>query len=199
MPLRCHRLGVFLATLAASASALAAPLPGVPDEDYALLSSAIAHGLGPEAKRIVIADMTSGDPSAIVAGDAKFDELAEKLATTPALLRRWATLNQRRYPLTKRFTLPLAYELLLQADREMIFSGPDPAQGWQRFFTRYPDAPGLLQVSRVAVDDAAQNALVYIEFQCGANCGAGRLVQMQRAPDQAWRVQAGELIWIAGP
>ena len=73
----------------------------------------------------------------------------------------------------------------------------DPATGWARFRKRFPAAPGLLRVSRVAVDDPQLQALVYVEFACGPECGTGRLIRLARS-GEAWLVQSGELVWVAG-
>jgi hypothetical protein len=57
----------------------------------------------------------------------------------------------------------------------------------------------VVRLSRVAFDAQHLQALVYLEFQCGPECGSGRLVQIARDPSGRWQVQSGELIWIAGP
>lgn len=189
-------LAVCLLSAGCALLAQAASAPLMPAE-YGVLSAVLEHGLEPDTKSIAIAAQTTGDPAAVVPPGAKLDELATKLETTPALLATWSTLNRQVSVLEQKFTLSTSYELVDEALRAKIFADDDPAQGWARFHARFPNAPGLLRVSRVALDDTQQNALVYVEFACGPACGAGRLIRASKPADR-WLVLSGELMWVAG-
>ncbi len=182
--------------LALLSNAHAAP-PALTPMEYAVLSQVISHGLPADTRAIVISAVTTGDPSSLVPPDADLEALAKKLETAPGLLAGWAGLNQQQSPLGARLTLAVEYELLDESLRKKIFAGEDPAAGWARFHKRFPNAPGLLRVSRVAIDEQQQQALVYVEFACGPECGTGRLLRLARS-DDAWLVQSGELVWVAG-
>lgn len=187
-------------TLLLVTSVAAAVLDQVlPEEEYACLSDLLGHGLGSEAKQAVIADLTTGDPSLIVGGDLPIEARALALNTKPELLREWAKLNEQNYPVLRQFHLPLPYTLLTESERDLLFRGDNPVAGWKLFFVRFPGSPGLLRVSRVAFDTAKTHALLYLELQCGAECGTGRLLQATRAANGPWQIEFGELIWIAGP
>ena len=175
------------------------PLSATPEpEEYALWSAVIGHGLDKAAKAVVIGHKTTADLRGVVPPGAKVEDVAKRLETTPALLSRWVALNQEGAPLERNFKLPLPYELMDEKARNELFKGPDPAESWQRFASAHPGAPGLLRVSRAALDDPGQNALVYVEFQCGARCGSGRLIRAQLGP-KGWQLLSGELIWVLGP
>jgi hypothetical protein len=171
----------------------------IPEEEYACLSDILGHGLDRDTKQAIIADQTTGDPAAIVGGSRPTEARALELNTQLELLREWARLNQRAYPLTANFKLSTPYSLLTESDRDLLFRGDNPEAGWKLFFARYVGSPGILRVSRVAFDSTRTHALVYLELQCGPECGAGRLVQAKRAPNAAWEIEFGELLWVAGP
>ena len=188
-----------LATPKPAGAMPARPLSDTPEpEEYALWSQIISHGLEQGAQRVVLALKTSADLRAIVPPGAKLEEVAKRLETTPELLSRWVALNQEPAPLERNFTLSLPYVLLDERIRAELFRSPDPALGWRQFAAAYPGAPGLLRLSRAALDDAGQNALVYVEFHCGARCGSGRLIRAQMGA-KGWQLLSGELIWVTGP
>ena len=184
--------------------ALAAPPVAVtaaePDAStqYALWSALITHGLGADAKSVVIAQRTTDETSAVLAPDAKLEDVATKLDVSPTLLNAWVAANQSSLSLERQFSLRAQYHLLDDKTRADIFTGDDAAANWGRFRAKFPDAPGLLRLSRTAVDAPAGHALAYIEFTCGPACGSGRLIRALRK-GKNWTVISGELIWIARP
>ncbi|MGD9600350.1 MAG: hypothetical protein AB7O21_00435 [Gammaproteobacteria bacterium] len=184
--------------LLAGFSLAGAAAPALPPHEYAIFSALLSHGLSPEARQAVIADTTTGDPARIVSGRAT-EARAQELHTTTELLREWTRLNQRTFELAHEFVLPLPYALFSEADRDLLFRGDEPVAGWLSFFERYPGSDGVIRLSRAALDRTGTHALVYLELECGPECGSGRLVHLQRGEDAAWGVEGGELIWIAGP
>lgn len=166
-------------------------------DEYAVLSAVIAHGLPPDTKAIAIAARTTTQPETVVPPGADLQALATQLETTPALLYYWTNLNREAATLEAKFTLKPTVELVDDTLRAKIFAGDDPAAGWARFRKRFPHAPGLLAVSRVALDDTRTAALVYVEFACGPACGTGRLIRLSRV-NTTWAVLSGELMWVAG-
>lgn len=187
---------LFLLLTGAGAWSTATAAPPLPAAEYALYSALLAHGLAPETREAVIADSTTGDPSRVVDGAAS-SARATELGTRVELLREWARLNQQVFTLERRFTLQMPYVLFAESDRDLLFRGDNPEAGWKLFYTRYPGSDGLIRLSRAAFDGT--QALVYLEFQCGPECGSGRLVQLSRDARGNWQVDGGELIWIAGP
>ncbi len=175
----------------------AAAEPTLEPAEYEVLSHVINHGLPADTRAIAISAQTTGDPDTLVPADADLEALAKRLDTAPGLLAGWAGLNRQHSPLARKLTLRARYELVPEALRAKIFAGDEPALSWARFHARFPDAPGLLGVSRVAIDEARLNALVYVEFACGPECGTGRLVRLARV-DGLWQVLSGELLWAAG-
>lgn len=175
------------------------PLSPTPEpEEYTLWSAVISHGLDPSAKAVVLAQKTAADLRGVVPLGSKVEDVAKRLETTPQLLSRWVALNQEASTLERNFKLPLPYVLADPKALAELFKGPDPTESWQGFAAAHPGAPGLLRLSRAALDDPGQNALVYVEFQCGARCGSGRLIRAKLGP-KGWQLLSGELIWVTGP
>ena len=172
----------------------------LPPEEYALFSALLRHGVGTDARQVVIADTTTGDPAHVGGHGEPVADRAKILETTPELLGEWIRLNSRTAPLSATsFHLPIPIVTLSKVDHEQLFSGDNPVTGWQRFYNRYPDSVGLIRLSRAALDARGTHAIVYLEFQCGAECGSGRLVQLSQYPGGGWQIDAGSIIWVAAP
>src|ERR1051325_5761005 len=71
-----------------------------------------------------------------------------------------------------------------------------PEQNWKAFYRQYPDASGLIGVSRVGFNFDAAQAVVYIEIGCGGLCGNGYIAHLQRGM-WGWKVQKLEHLWIS--
>lgn len=181
----------------ACAGVPAAPEPTLAPGEYEVLSAVLAHGLPADTRAVAVSARTTGEPDALVPSGADVEALAARLEVAPGLLAGWAALNRQRGTLEPKLKFAVRFELVSDELRAKIFAGEEPAQGWARFHARFPDAPGLLGVSRVAIDDERQHALVYVEFACGPECGTGRLVHLARAAE-GWQVVSGELLWVAG-
>ena len=186
-------------TLLALTSHAAPPLAPLPVAEYEVLSALLAHGLDPATRGAVIADRTTGAAAGITLDMNNAEGEATRLGTTAALLREWNRLNERAFLFEKKFTLRVPYDLLADFERETFFQGDDPEAGWSRFFRRFPVSDGIIRLSRPAVDHTYAQALVYLEFQCGAECGSGRMVSLTRQPGKAWSVTGGALLWVAAP
>ncbi len=166
------------------------------DFEYIIISTVIKHGLGDDNRNIVIDESTTGESINIVEPGRTPEEFAEDLGTTPAALREWSLINRDRYLLAHQLSLGGPYHLLSNDERLKIFNHSDPEVNWQQFRAHFPNAPGIIRVSRPSTDATVNSALLYLEFECGAKCGSGRLINLvQNIPEQ-WQVTSGSLIWI---
>ncbi len=189
-------LWVALTTTATSAQAVGSKLQ---EFEYAIISTVIKHGLSGGAGKIVIDESTTGESVDIADPEKTIEEFAKELGTTPPALREWSLINRDRYRLQQQLKLEEPYHLLANDERLQIFNSDDPEVNWQQFRARFPDAPGIIRVSRPSTDATANAALLYLEFECGAKCGSGRLINLvQTLPDQ-WQVTSGSLVWITAP
>jgi len=167
--------------------------------DYQIISSVINHGIDEDGENIIVDGMTTGANINISKSSQTVEELALEFDTTVTALREWTRINGRRYILQEKLALDRQYTLLAEVDRSDIFNDDDPAVNWRRFRTRFPHAAGIIRVSRPGIDDTAKNAIVYLEYACGAYCGSARLVNLAQAESGAWLVTSGTLVWITSP
>ena len=169
------------------------------DFEYAIISTALQHGLGDATGKVVIDVSTTGQSVDIADPKKTLEDSAKELGTTPAALTEWSLINRDRYRLEQQLALNAPYHLLADDERLQIFNNDDPDVNWQQFRARFPDATGIIRVSRPSTDATANSALLYLEFECGAKCGSGRLINLvQTVPDQ-WQVTSGSLVWITAP
>lgn len=62
----------------------------------------------------------------------------------------------------------------------LLDSGKPWPSDWDAFYERYPESTGRLQFSRAVLDGNATSALVYAWNGCGAVCGEGWLILLER-------------------
>ncbi len=165
-------------------------------EEIEIYNVLINHGLGPTSEMVVIASETTGDPIGIALQDGKI-ELITELGATEETLLDWQGKNKQQVPIKVALTLNVSYQVLNERERESILNNEYPQIGWQNFFAYYENTSGLLRLSRVGFDIARKHALVYVEYQCGAACGSGRLVHLIRKTDDVWSVNNATLMWMA--
>ncbi|SEM00665.1 hypothetical protein SAMN05518845_114172 [Variovorax sp. YR750] len=67
---------------------------------------------------------------------------------------------------------------------------------WESFYKAYPDAAGLVRISRAGIDEAASQALFFMSLSYGGLRGTGYFVLLHR-PLGVWRVLATEQAWIS--
>jgi hypothetical protein len=103
--------------------------------------------------------------------------------------------NEESYPLADNFNLPSRVLLLEPEELEEIFVG-DPFYGWREFYSRYPDAQGILTLSRVGFNADMSRALVYVGHSCDSLFGVGYYLILVKK-DGEWSVQDEVQKWIA--
>jgi hypothetical protein len=84
-------------------------------------------------------------------------------------------------------------DLLSREDHHAIFEG-DLDEGWKRFYGKYPDAVGLITISRVGLNREKDRALFYMSCIRGALAAVGQMHVLKREND-VWIKQP---VWI-GP
>lgn len=189
--------GAVISTVLLVAALAAGPAPAaLDDRDVRVLSALLTHGLEAGTPLVVVAERTTGDPAAITADDALRDAVAGGLEVPPEALASWSRRNAGAHRIERPLDLPVSYQLLDDETLAELFDDAEPGAGWARFFARFEGAPGIVRVSRPGYDDALATAVVYVEHQCGATCGAGRLVRLS-SDGTAWRVDGGAVVWMS--
>jgi hypothetical protein len=102
--------------------------------------------------------------------------------------------NEAAYPVRPDMDLGLSYVLLTREEMNRIFD--INTSGWDVFYTRYPNSPGLTTISRVGFNAGFTQALVYIGTQSHWLAGAGYYVLLEKV-DDAWTVVQQIMVWIS--
>ncbi len=154
----------------------------------------------PAAKILVIEQTTATADEAFVATDPQRERLVKDLpqATGKVIddfLRVSATPSELRVPgqLVRR---NVRLQMVRKKDMDRLFDLGKPSLAWARFYELYPDAAGLVQISRVGIDESAAQALFYMSIRQGGLRGSGHFVLLHR-PFGIWRVLATAKAWIS--
>lgn len=191
-----HLYGIIFALALLPSFTFAAKLAG---EEYTVISAALAHGAGSQAGHMVIDETSTGTVISIAQAGLSAAEAATELGTSVSAMREWSRLNRKRYNLSTQLLVGSDTVFLTATDRASIFSGDQPRENWRRFFAKFPDSVGIVRLSRPGIDEVNGTALLYLEFECGAECGSGRLINLQRDDSAKWQVTTGSLVWITAP
>jgi hypothetical protein len=203
-------LAFVLAAALAACDAARLPVPdrvAPPDAaEYAVWSVALrTHILESRDQMAVIIDSTWTVPTHLDEADRYGREmLRDSFSAAEALFPRFDVLNARPYPLRPAFSIGRASALLSTAEMKAFFglrSGQEwkeanHGSGWDRLRARFPDAEGVIRLSRVAFSADGRWALMYFDIQCGVTCGGGNYLGLRRAGD-TWRVVADVNLWAS--
>ena len=166
------------------------------ERELGVWSALVNHGLEATAKMVVLAEQTTGDPAAIARDAATTAGIVKQLDVPPSAFADWQRRNVHIDPIDATLKLNISYQVLDAKTRKALFEGVVPGSGWQNFFKRFPGAPGLLRLSHVGFDDTLSHALVYVEHECGAECGTGHLFHLHLSAGGDWQVQGGVTVWM---
>ena len=96
------------------------------------------------------------------------------------------------------FHQDLAVSVLADKDYERLFiSRPLPGVDvWKPFYDAFPQATGVIQLSRAGFSSDGRQALVYIGRQSHLLAGEGSMVLLRR-DEKGWRIGRIERIWVS--
>jgi hypothetical protein len=115
----------------------------------------------------------------------------------PELPTSFMARNQASRTLGPDMSLGAPYVLLTDAEVSQIFSpGSDPSLGWQTFYSKYPEARGIITLSRVGFNAAGDEALVYVGSQF-ESLGAEGLYYLLVRQGDAWVVDQQAVTWVS--
>jgi hypothetical protein len=102
--------------------------------------------------------------------------------------------NEAAYPLRPDMDLGLPYVLLTRDEANQIFAVN--TDGWDVFYSRYPNSPGMTTVSRVGFNADFTQALVYVGTQSHWLAGAGYYLLLEKSFG-TWQVEQQVMAWIS--
>ena len=86
------------------------------------------------------------------------------------------------------------YTLLSQSARDQIFGKNQ--SGWDIFYYRFPQAPGITTFSRVGFNGNLDQALVYMGTQSNWLAGSGYYILLKKS-NGTWSIDQQVMIWIS--
>ena len=86
------------------------------------------------------------------------------------------------------------YTLLSQSVRDQIFS--QNQSGWDIFYNRYPQAPGITTFSQAGFNASLDQALVYMGTQSNWLVGAGYYYLLKKV-EGIWSIDQQVMIWVS--
>lgn len=188
--------------LAACASATATPIhtpsPTDIEAEEVAVYAALLLAKYPDQDimlNVVLMEQTTSEPGGIenIPGELEY-VLGEMTGVDPATAASFQVRNDAAYPLKADMDLGLQYVLLSEDDRRQIFNVNQ--DGWETFYSRYPDSPGITSVSRVGFNMAMNQALIYFGIDRHWLAGAGFYVLMKKV-DGAWSIDQQVMTWIS--
>jgi hypothetical protein len=165
--------------------------PGDPElEEQAVYS--VVLGV-PPGKILILSDTTQSGFDYL--GDRRESEKYIR-KSMPALsrdaLESYLSRNDQPYPLSSGMDLGVEYHLMSDEEMNEIFGN----NGWEEFYSRYPEASGSTTVSRVGFNRDLTEALVYVGNQAAPLAGMGNLIRLEKRNGE-WRIMDQLMLWIS--
>jgi hypothetical protein len=112
----------------------------------------------------------------------------------PATTDSFRVRNATAVAVHSDMSLGTNYILLSQAVRSQIFG--QNQDGWQLFYEKYPDAPGITSLSQVGFNVTLDQALVYVGTLSHYLAGAGYYILLKKV-NGTWTIDQQVMTWIS--
>jgi hypothetical protein len=143
----------------------------------------------------VIMATTATDATGVDNTSQTLDYILQNMhGVAPETVNSFRARNDTSYPIRPDMALGSPYSLLTQAGRSRIFG--QNQSGWEVFYNRYPQAPGITTLSRVGFNVTFDQALVYIGTQSNWQVGAGYYVLLKKT-NGVWNIDQQVMAWIS--
>jgi len=175
----------------------ALPTPTAPDietEEEAVYAALFEEMYG-EPQMLALMAETETSPMSTENTDSTLEYVLSQMSEVDEeTVAGFRVRNDAAYPLRPDMDLGLPYVLLTRDDVDEIFDVN--TSGWDVFYTRYPNSPGLTSVSRVGFNADFTQALVYIGTQSHWLAGSGHYVLLEKTGGR-WQVEQQVMTWIS--
>jgi hypothetical protein len=147
------------------------------------------------ASSFVIMDATATNPAGVENSAQTLDYVLQNLHdVAPETVDSFRVRNNAVYSIRTDMNLGGEYTLLSWAERNQIFG--QNQSGWQIFYNRYPNAPGITALSRVGFNTTFNQALVYFGTQSDWLAGAGYYILLNKLNGD-WTIDQKVMTWIS--
>ncbi len=203
-PFPSSRLGAILVALllitlttACQQEATPVPTPMEVDpqaEEESVYASLFAEIYG-EPRMYVLMEQSSPGMGGVEALDSILDTYLTRFSDLEAeTAESFRLRNETATSLPANMDIGLPYVLLTQADFQEIFALN--TSGWDVFYTRYPNSPGMTTLSRVGFNDDFTQAFLYAGTWSNWLAGAGFYYLLEKV-DGAWVILQQVMAWIS--
>jgi hypothetical protein len=172
------------------------PTPSGPqvDAEEAAVYAALVKAQFPAAM-LVVMDTTATDVGSSTDLEKTLQYVLENMRSVDAAtVDSFRSRNAAPGPVRADMDLGVPYSLFSRDQLNAMFNVNQ--DGWQAFYDKFPDAPGMLTVSHVGFNAAFDQALVYAGIQSQALAGAGHYFLLVKV-DGVWTVDQQVMTWIS--
>ena len=156
--------------------------------------TALVDTLYPTSALLVIMEQTQTSVIGL-AEVATYQRVQESLKEMSAeTLQNFRLENNELHTLRTSMVLGRKYILFSLKDRQELFRINQ--SGWDVFYNRYPDAPGIITFSKVGFNKTMDLALVYVGMQSNWLAGVGNFYLLQQVNGK-WVIEAQVNSWIS--
>jgi hypothetical protein len=143
----------------------------------------------------VIMALTTTGPTGVDNTDQTLDYVLQNMHdVSSGMVASFRSRNDTAHPIRKDMDLGSPYTLLTQSARNQIFG--QNQSGWDIFYNRYPQAPGITTLSRVGFNTTLDQALVYIGTQSNWLAGSGYYVLLKKG-EAGWSIDQQVMTWVS--
>jgi hypothetical protein len=135
--------------------------------------------------------------------DPKVLELRERIETdalhrladvSPDTVSDFKTRAKECHPLSRNLDASVEYVLVGTKEMEQLFPKDDPVG--QTFSSKYPGAPGIINVSNPGFNRCYTQAIISTDLWCGSRCGGGYVVLLTKERD-VWTIKTKVLTGVS--
>ena len=172
------------------------PINSLTNEEYAVYDTVIKSLYQTESiELIVINDHTATDlaPGETLEQAMQYVQDNMEQVIDPETLADYKNQNQKSIQLEESFSLDIPYILLTETQSNQIL---DATNNWDNFNQTYPNAQGIMTLSRVGFNAGRDQAVLYIGNRAGLGTGEGFYVFLTKEGEE-WAINSSLLAWVS--
>lgn len=156
------------------------------------------------AYSFVIEDLDLGGNLLVIEKTSVIPHLAEDfqsqiLSEMPGLdeetVHSFVEENQEIGAFEEKFKISSPY-ILLSNEEYQAFFGKNLAKGYEDFYARFPEAKGIISLTKAGMDPSHTQAFLYGAYQIAPVNGVGYFYLLEKV-NGAWAIQKKMLIWVS--
>jgi len=164
--------------------------------EIAIYQALLYQGRQHSENQILIHEESTGNTLKNI-DPAEVEKLMQEIGVPVEILYDWENKNKNRLPMTQSLDLQIDFEILSKSDFNAIFQATNPERAWKEFAGQFKKADGFIRLSKPGFDAKKNNSLVLIEYHCGAHCGTGRFINLQKNDSGRWKTVNSLVLWMA--